>query len=355
MQYASKTSCWLFRAPCVKKLLEAHCLNKIKALVLLPPDDEDAHYFLDLISLDPELHECVELIFARSEEAFSCIKQVEVVVCGNLSDELIADASVLRWIMFWSAGMDGKARPNLLERNIALTNASGVHGPNIAEHVLAWMLMFNRRMDFHYRMQIEGQWRREPEKNRREASELTGKTLGIVGLGRIGEALAKRAKAFDMRVVATKRDLSSRHEGNDVDELIPISKLPELLSQSDHICIALPYTPETHHLLNAHMLEHCKNGSFLYNIARGKIIDELALIQALKSGKLAGVGLDVFEQEPLQAESELWTLPNVLITPHTAGLTPLYFKRTAELFAANLKRYLKREPLENLYSVDKGY
>lgn len=330
-------------------------MNKIKALILLPPEDEDAHYFHDLISLDPELHERVELIFARSEEAVAYINQVEVVVCGNLSDDLLAEASVLRWIMFWSAGMDGKARPGLLERNISLTNASGVHGPNIAEHVLAWMLMFNRRMDFHYKMQIEGKWRREPETNRREASELTEKTLGIVGLGRIGEALAKRAKAFDMRVVATKRDLNSRYEGNDIDELIPMSKLPELLSQSDHLCIALPYTPLTHHFFNEDMLEHCKTGSFLYNIARGKIIDESALIQALKSGKLAGVGLDVFEQEPLQAESELWTLPNVLITPHTAGLTPLYFKRTAELFTANLKRYLNKEPLANLYSVDKGY
>ena len=330
-------------------------MNKIKALILLPPEDEDARYFHDLISLDPELHERVELIFARSEEAAAYINQVEVVVCGNLSDDLLAEAPVLRWIMFWSAGMDGKARPGLLERNISLTNASGVHGPNIAEHVLAWMLMFNRRMDFHYKMQIEGKWRREPETNRREASELTDKTLGIVGLGRIGEALAKRAKAFDMRVVATKRDLNSRYEGNDIDELIPMSKLPELLSQSDHLCIALPYTPLTHHLFNEDMLGHCKTGSFLYNIARGKIIDESALIQALKSGKLAGVGLDVFEQEPLQAESELWTLPNVLITPHTAGLTPLYFKRTAELFTANLKRYINKAPLANLYSVDKGY
>lgn len=330
-------------------------MNKINALILLPPEDEDTRYFRDTISEDPELRELVQLSFSNGEEAHAFVKNADVVVCGNLSDELLAESSSLRWIMFWSAGMDGKARPNLLERNIALTNASGVHGPNIAEHVLAWMLMFNRRMDFHHKMQIEGQWRREPETNRREASELTGKTLGIVGLGRIGEALAKRAKAFDMFVVATKRDLSLRHEGNDIDELIPMSELPKLLRQSDHLCIALPYTSLTHHLLNADMLEQCKTGAFLYNIARGKIIDESALIQALKNGKLAGAGLDVFEQEPLQAESELWSLPNVLITPHTAGLTPLYFKRTAELFAANLKRYLNNEPLANLYSVDKGY
>ena len=334
-------------------------MNKIKILVLLPPDDIDCKHFQNDISQDEFLSQRVEILFEKSENAFELIRDVEVVVCANLSEELVAEALALRWIMFWSAGMDGKVRPDLLERRLFLTNASGVHAPNIAEHVFAWMLFFNRQMDFHFRMQIEGRWERQPLYQRRGADELTGKTLGIVGLGRIGEALAKRAKAFDMRVIGTKRDIYSRHgvenSLSDIDELIPMSRLPELLGQSDHICIALPYTSETHHLFDEEMINHCKPGAYLFNIARGKIVRESALIEALKTNRLAGAGLDVFEQEPLPAVSELWSLKNVLLTPHSAGLTPHYFKRTSELFVANLRKYLKNEPLENLYNDERGY
>ena len=330
-------------------------MKKLKVLVLLPPDDIDCVHFIEALSSDSELAENVELIFEKVENAYSHMGGIEIVVCGNISEELVAEAPLLRWIMFWSAGMDGKVRPDLLERKLLLTNASGVHAPNIAEHVFAWMLTFNRQMDFHFRMQIAGRWERQPLNQRRGADELTGKTLGIVGLGRIGEALAKRAKAFDMRVIATKRDIHSRYDSSDIDEIIPMIRLPDLLAQADHICIALPYTSETHHLFDAEMLENCKSGSYLYNIARGKIVHQEALIEALKTGKLAGAGLDVFEQEPLPAESELWELSNVLLTPHSAGLTPHYFKRTADIFVRNLRRYLDNQPLENLYREDRGY
>jgi len=283
------------------------------------------------------------------------LPEAEIVICGNLTPEQIDAAPKLRWISFWSAGMDGKATAQMRDRNLVLTNASGVHGANIAEHVMCFMLMFTRRMDVHFRSQMAGKWERGLPANKAGADELTGQTLGIVGLGRIGEALAARAAAFGMRVAAVKRDPSARYASEHVDAIYGVDQLSRLLSESDHICIALPYTPETHRLFNAKMLTHCKRGAYLYNIARGKLVDESALIDALSSGALAGAGLDVFETEPLPPESPLWTMPNVLITPHTAGITPHYFARTASLFAENLKRYAAGQPLDNLYDPVRGY
>jgi D-2-hydroxyacid dehydrogenase (NADP+) len=326
-------------------------VKRTVVLVALKPEDEDAQAFRDAIGRDPELNERIELRFAAGEAIREVISEVEVATCGNLSAEMVALASQLRWISFWSAGMDSKATPELLGRSLLLTNASGVHGPNIAEHVLAFMLMFTRGMHHYLRRQREGVWKRSAGER-----ELAGQTLGIVGLGRIGEALAARARALEMRVIAVKRDPEARYDAAiQPDALFAPEALPRLLAESDHICIALPSTPETYHLFDAAMLAHCKPTAYLYNIARGRIVDEAALIAALQNGQLAGAGLDVFETEPLPSESYLWRMENVLITPHVSGNTPYYFTRAAELFAANLNRYLNGLPLHNLYNPLKGY
>ncbi len=331
-------------------------MSGLVVLVLLAAEDTDAAPFRAVIEADPVLRERVELRFGRREAAQEAIADAEVVCCGNLSPELLAAAGHLRWISFWSAGMDGKATTELMARNLLLTNASGVHGPNIAEHVLAFMLMFSRQMPFHLRSEIAGVWRRAADSRGVGPGELAGQTLGIVGLGRIGEVLTARAKSFQMRVVATKRNVQARYEAEiRPDVLYPPEELPRLLAESDHVCIALPYTPQTHHLFDAAMLARMKPTAYLYNIARGKIIDETALIAALQAGKLAGAGLDVFETEPLPADSPLWQMENVLITPHVAGNTPHYFERVAALFAENLRRYLDGQPLHNVYDPARGY
>ncbi len=331
-------------------------MNKTTALILLAPDDADAASFRDAIASRDDLRDRVELRFARTQDAQEAIADADIIACGNLSPELLDAASNLRWIAFWSAGLDGKVTPQLAARNLFLTNASGVHGPNIAEHVLAWMLMFTRRMDVHFRGQLAGQWQRWPVSRASGAEELGGQTLGIVGLGRIGEALTTRAKSFGMRVVAVKRNPDARYEADvSPDALYAPDDLPRLLAESDHVCIALPYTPDTHHLFDAAMLAHMKPTAYLYNIARGKIVDEAALTDALREHRLAGAGLDVFETEPLPPDSPLWSLDNVLITPHTAGQTPYYFTRAAALFADNLARYLEGQPLHNLYDPKRGY
>lgn len=326
-------------------------MSRIVVLVMLDPDDPDAHPFRQCIAQDPELASRVDLRFAAGESIATAIVDAEVVVGAHLPAERLAQAPRLKWMSFWSAGLDGKITPELLQRGLILTNASGVHGPNIAEHVLACMLMFTRRMHLYLRKQIAREWWRQSD-----AEELTGQTLGIVGLGRIGEALTIRAKAFGMRVIATKRNPNTRYDpAATPDILLPPERLHHLLAEADHVCVAVPYTPETHHLINAAALGRMKPTAYLYNIARGRVVDEPALIAALQEGRIAGAGLDVFETEPLPPDSPLWRMENVILTPHVSGLTPHYFTRTAALFVENLRRYLRGAPLLNRYDPDRGY
>lgn len=326
-------------------------------LVMLNPDDNDAEAFRSAVAGDPELKSRVELRFATGSAALEAAKEAEVIVMGHVTPELLAAASHLHWLAFWSAGLDNKISPELKARpELLITNASGVHGPNIAEHVMTYMLMFRHAFLPMLKAQERHEWFRFGNTRSQGPGELYGETLGIVGLGRIGEDLAKRAKAFGMRVVATKRNPDARYDtAIQPDAIYPMDALPRLLSESDHLCIATPYTPETHHLINASMLAHMKPTAYLYNIARGKIIDEAALVAALQSGRLAGAGLDVFETEPLPADSPLWNLENVILTPHVSGGTPHYFSRFARLFADNLRRFLHNEPLHNRYNPSRDY
>jgi D-2-hydroxyacid dehydrogenase (NADP+) len=334
-------------------LLKYRTVNKTKVLVLMSPESDSAARYRKAVESRPSLRDRVQLVFAKSSEALGVIEGAEVVVCAKLPPELLPAAGRLRWISFWSAGLDKAITPEMEERHLLLTNASGVHGPNIAEQVLAWMLMFSRRMPELYGAQLARVW-----KSAREVppDELTGRTLGIAGFGRIGEALAVRARAFDMRIVASKRDTTRRYDASVApDALYSADQLPEMLAESDHVCVAIPLTANTHHLFDKDLIAHMKPGAYFYNVSRGKLVDETALIAALREGRLAGAGLDVFETEPLPADSPLWGMDNVIITPHVAGLTPYYFTRAAALFADNMERYLAGEPLENLYDAKRGY
>lgn len=284
------------------------------------------------------------------------IEDAEVIIAQSLSDEQIARAKRLRWFASWAAGVDKSARPGLLERKILLTNASGVHGPNIAEHVMAMMLMFTRGMHLFVRAQLEHSWDRPPGDRSGKASELSGQTLAIVGLGHIGEALAERARAFGLHVIGLKRDPKSRHDERvAVDEVVGLTELDSVLARAHHVCVLVPLTPETHHLFDEARLSRMRPDAYLYNVARGPIVDEAALAKVLAEGRIAGAGLDVFEEEPLPKRSPLWDMKNVILTPHTAGFTPYYFSRFAPIFTANLTRYLAGERLENLFDPSRGY
>jgi phosphoglycerate dehydrogenase-like enzyme len=326
-----------------------------RILIEAPPDSADAAYFRGALA---RFEGRVALTFAASEgEDFArALPDADVVVTGGLTDDELARAGRLRWFSSVAAGLDGIVTPAMLARGIAITNASGVHGPNIAEHVLAMMLMFTRGLPKLFRAQLARRWDRNLTSRSEAFGELTGKTLLVLGLGRIGEAIAARARPFGVRVVALKHDPSTRHDaGVAVDELLGMDALDEVLGRADHVCVTVPLTPETHPLLDARRIARLRAGAFLYNISRGAVIDEAALVAALRAGKIGGAGLDVFEEEPLPETSPLWDLDNVILTPHVAGVTPLYYQRVAALFADNLDRFLADQPLANRFDPARGY
>jgi phosphoglycerate dehydrogenase-like enzyme len=174
-------------------------------------------------------------------------------------------------------------------------------------------------------------------------------------MGHIGGEVARLAKAFGCRVLATRRSVSERAAGEGVDELLPASALPYLLAQSDFVVLCVPLTGETRHLIGEAELRAMKPTAVLINIARGAVVDEAALVRALKEGWIAGAGLDVFEQEPLPEDSALWSLENVILTPHISGGTEIYNQRATGIFCENLRRYLAGEPLMNLADAERGY
>jgi phosphoglycerate dehydrogenase-like enzyme len=277
-----------------------------------------------------------------------------------------ADYPGLKWVQLHSAGADHILTTPLMRSDVTVTTASGIHAPRIAEYVLASMLAFTYRvptMLYHQRRAEwpKGRW------NVFAGHELRGQTVGIVGYGSIGREVARLAKAFAMRVLVNKRRAKELTDdgyslagvgdvtGALADGFYSPDRLHEMLSQCDFVVIAAPLTPETRHMIDESALRAMRPNAYLINIARGGLIDETALIRALGEGWIAGAGLDVFEREPLPADSPLWELDNVILSPHVSGFSHNYDERVTDLFAQNLKRYLAREPLLNLVDRDRGY
>jgi phosphoglycerate dehydrogenase-like enzyme len=294
-----------------------------------------------------------ELIIIKNKEewekrAEELMTKTEVVF-GRLPFARIRELPNLRWIQQDFAGSDWLQNfPDIIEKDFILTNASGVHAIPIAEHILAMMLALCRDFPYSFRKQHNRQWGR-----RGRVIELEGTTLGVIGLGKIGEKTAEKAKGLNMRVLATRRN--PERFSPYVDVLYGPEGLPDLLSQSDWVVIAAPMTPETKGMVGERELRSMKKSAHIINIARGSIIQESALITALKEGWIAGAGLDVFEKEPLPPDSPLWDMENVIITGHFAGLTPFYFDRVLEIFLENVKRYRSGEPLINVVDKQRGY
>ena len=275
---------------------------------------------------------------------------------GNLLVEMYPNPQVLRekapglrWIQLTSAGVDRAARSGLVASEFMLTNASGLHATPIGEYVLCVMLMFCKSAATFVRAQERREWARFMSR------ELYGKTVGIVGYGHIGEGVAKLAKAFGCRIVASRRSAVEPSSNDLVDELLPAAELPVLLAQSDFVVLAVPLTDETRYMIDEAALRSMKPSAVLINIARGAVIDTGALIRALKEGWIAGAALDVFEQEPLPPDSELWPMENVIISPHISGGTEIYNQRAVAIFCENLRRYLAADPLMNLVDAARGY
>lgn len=279
------------------------------------------------------------------------LAEIEVILGWRLPRNLAARAPKLKWIQGIGAGIDLLVgQSGVLESRVQITNAGGLHSSAMREHVFWVMLNFARGGERLMDNQRQRRWQRFMP------GQLAGKTLGIVGLGKIGQSLAEAGRAFNMKVVATKRSADRMLTGvPGVDVLYPRPALCDLLSASDYVVLSVPSTPETRHLIGEVELRAMKPTGYLINIARGPVVDEAALVRALKEGWIAGAGLDVFEQEPLPAHSELWGLPNVIISPHMAGAIEDSSRLVTALFCDNLRRYLSGLELINVVDKGRGY
>ena len=276
----------------------------------------------------------------------------DAVLCGSLSEDLRARMPRLRWVQFWSAGVDGKLFPALFAGDAAVCTAAGVHVAAASEHVLSLMLAFARGLPQCFTAQQSRDWGARDRISPR-LFDLDGKTVGIVGAGEIGQAIAKRCKAFGMRTVGTRRDVSRGADGFDV--LLPHIQYHELILESQFIVLALPLTPHTRWIFGEDEIEILHPGTFLFNIGRGGLMDDTWVVKALQNRWLAGAGLDVFTDEPLRPDSPYWGLDNVILTPHLGGVTPTDWARFARLVAEQTRCIAAGEPLRNRVRHDLGY
>jgi len=268
--------------------------------------------------------------------------EADVLVASMLwRNELLAAAPRLKFIQSISAGMDRFDADLIRARGIRLASAAGVNANAVAEHAMALMLALRRHIHTGRDNQAAKHWRGMISDIAAREDELAGKTILIVGLGRIGGRLAKLAKAFDMRVLATRRTVGSAVEA--VDGVFAHDRLGEVLPQADVVVLTCPLTRETENLLDAGALARMKPTAHLVNVARGRVVAEPALIAALQEGRIAAAALDVTSEEPLPQASPLWTMRNVLITPHTAGETQRYEDGVIELLLANVQRLWRGE------------
>jgi len=287
--------------------------------------------------------------YSGAAELDAILAKADVIYALKLPQRFLERATGLKWLQTISTGVDRVLTPELVASPVVVTNMSGVHEVTIAEFVLMLLLMFVKGAPRSFRQQVEGRFKWFP------MDVLTGKTVGIVGLGRIGREVARVIRFFGMRVVATHRHAVLGEVAPDVDLLLPLDRLHELLGQSDFVVLALPLTAESRALIGEAELRAMKPTARLINVSRGAIIDEPALINALRDGVIAGAGLDVFVQEPLPPDSPLRRMENVIFSPHVSGDIAEYDTGAARLFAENLRRYIAGDTLLNIVDKARGY
>jgi phosphoglycerate dehydrogenase-like enzyme len=279
-------------------------------------------------------------------------------------NDLAQRAPNLKWVQLLSAGAD-HAMGAVKSGGFTVTTASGIHATPIAEYTIASMLAYAHRFHIMLRSQLKHEWLRQGFPGTIE--ELRGKTFGVIGYGSIGRESARMAQALGMRVLALKRDPTNRHddgwcpaglgdpEGTIPEKFFGPEEREEIVRKSDYLTVTLPLTEHTRKFLGAKEIAAMRPGAYIVNIGRGEVIDEAALIEALKAGKIGGAGLDVFEKEPLPKESPIWDLENVILTPHMSGANRGYLDKACALFADNLRRFVAGQPLLNVVNPQLGY
>src|SRR6202158_610406 len=282
------------------------------------------------------------------------IVDAEIAVAWSTRPEQIAAATKLRWIHSPAAAVHQLIFPELVNSDVILTNAREVHGPVVAEHVIALIFALAKKIPDSVRLQQKHVWGQQilwDELPR--VREVAGATVGIVGLGSIGRAAAKSAKALGMRVIAVREHPEKGSAG--ADAVFGPVQIDEIFRQADYVVLAAPVTASTKAMANAERLALMKPDACLINVGRGPLVDEVALAAGLRETRIGGAALDVFPTEPLAADSLLWDVPNLLITPHTAALTEKLWERHYALFSENLRRYLNGQPLLAVVDKRKGY
>jgi phosphoglycerate dehydrogenase-like enzyme len=276
-----------------------------------------------------------------TDEEWALLERTTAAVALDLPTGLVERANTLKWVQFIGAGTDHIDTVGLARRGVILTNGAGLAAAGIAEFVLGRLLQVWKSFRLLDQRQAEHHW--EPEYGRRVA----GLTLGIVGLGAIGRATARRARAFEMQVVANRRSAAPGDSDPDVDQLFTTDQLDEMIRSCDAVVVSAPATPVTQRLFDRERIARMKPGAILCNVARGSLVDEEALVDALRSGHLAAAVLDVTAQEPAPADSPLWEAPNCYLSPHTSVANAGYEDALFDLIIRNLGRLVRGEPLEN--------
>ena len=306
--------------------------------------------FVDQLRLDFPQHTFLD---AWDRETLRrLLPEADVAFTPFVDRDVFASAARLRWVQSPAAGVGSLMFPELLASAVVLTSARGIRARSIAEHVLGVTIALARRLPAVLRAQTAHRWAQEEIET--EARTLQGQRMGIVGLGAIGLAVVKIAAPFGFRISAIRRRAGEpRPDG--VEEVWTPERLPDLLAQSDVVVLAAPHTPDTRRLIGRAQIDQMTRGALLVNVARGKLVDDEAVIAALRDGRLGGAALDVFSQEPLEPSSPYWDLPNVIVTPHTSGAMTDYWTPLVALFAGNLRRFEKGEPLLNVVDKVAGY
>jgi len=278
----------------------------------------------------------------------------EIFIGASLRPEQFQQARKLRWIHSPSTGVQQFMFPEIIASDVILTNGRTIHGRGVAEHSLALMLALAKRLPSAFRYQQQRIWGQGAMcEESPMPRELADATLLLLGAGSIGREVIPRAKAFGMKIIVIRENVGRGAEG--ADQVHSMDDLDRLLPLADFVLITLPTTPNTKTIFNRERLSRMKPEAYLLNVSRGALIDETALFECLQKKQIGGAALDVLTTEPLPAESPLWSLENLLITPHTAALARNLWERHYALIADNLRRYLAGEPLRNMVDKQKGY
>jgi phosphoglycerate dehydrogenase-like enzyme len=301
-----------------------------------------------------ELSQLAQPQMAKSyEQARPLIRHAEIIFIWESTGPWLKSswdsASELKWVHTSGVGVESVLFPAMVESPVLLTNSRGYYSNSLAEFVIAAILYFAKDIPRLTQNRLDHGWDRFLMK------EIQGQNVGILGLGHVGRAVARKAKALGMRVLATKKHSRDGGTDSNVDQLFPFGDWHDLLRASDYVVNTLPLTSQTRHMIGQEELRAIGPTSYFINVGRGGSVREPVLLQALREGWIAGAALDVFEIEPLPSNSEFYTLPKVLISPHCCDLTLAYFENTAALLVENVKRYLAQEPLINLVDKQLGY